>query len=95
MRQFIVLGFLSNSANTPGECLYLGTDRGAAMETVNEQGEYARRELYELATPQLRRHAAVDPEPGDEDGDPEPGDEDGDPEPGDEDGDPEPGDEDA
>ena len=62
MRQYLVLGFLSNSANAPGECLYLGTDRGAAMEKVNEPGEYARRELYDLATPQIRRHSAVEPE---------------------------------
>jgi len=62
MRQYLVLGFPSNSAKAPGECLYLGTDRGAAMEKVNEQGDYARRELYDLATPQIRRHSAVEPE---------------------------------
>jgi len=86
MRQFIVLGYTSNSTRDPGECLYLGTDRGEAMATVNAPGEHARRELYDLAAPQIRRHSAVEPvapvdqETGDEDTDPETGDEDIDPE---------------
>lgn len=82
MRQFIVLGFLSNSATAPGECLYLGTDRGEAMEKVNAPGDYARRELYDLATPQIRRHSAVEPDPP---VDPEAGGKDIDPETGGED----------
>jgi hypothetical protein len=57
MRQFIVLGFASNSKDDPGECLYLGSDRGEALTTVNTLGEHARRELYDLATPNVRRHA--------------------------------------
>lgn len=60
MRQYIVLGYTSNSVKDPGECLYLGSDRGEAMATVNTAGDHARRELYDLAHPQIRRHFDVD-----------------------------------
>ena len=62
MRQYIVLGYPSNSVNDPGECLYLGADRGEAMAMVNAAGEQARRELYDLASPQIRRHFDVKPD---------------------------------
>lgn len=60
MRQYIVLGFPSNSVTDPGECLYLGSDRGEAMAMVNTAGGHPRRELYDLAAPQIRRHFEVD-----------------------------------
>jgi len=56
MRQYLVLGYPSNSTKDHGECLYLGSDRGEAMAMVNTAGEQARRELYDLAAPQVRRH---------------------------------------
>lgn len=59
MRQFIVLGYTSNNTIDPGECLYLGADRGEALAKVNEAG-HMRRELYDLAAPQIRRHFEVD-----------------------------------
>lgn len=60
MRHFIVLGFASNSKKDTGKSLYLGSDRSKAIETVNVQSEkYKRRELYELAAPELRRHSEM------------------------------------
>ncbi len=67
MRQYIVLGFPSNSVTDSGECLYLGSDRGEAMAMVNTAGEQARRELYDLTAPQIRRHFDVDQPLGGED----------------------------
>lgn len=59
MRHFIVLGFASNSQKKDGEQLYLGSDRSEALEVVNTQSaQYARRELYELAISQVKRHRA-------------------------------------
>ena len=56
MRTFIVLGFATNSNKEAGECLYLGCDRGAAIDAANKQTEnHRRKELYELAVPALRR----------------------------------------
>lgn len=55
MRQFIVLGYTSNNTTDPGECLYLGVDRGEALAKVNEAG-HLRRELFDLASPHVRRH---------------------------------------
>lgn len=55
-----MLGFPSNSNNDPGECLYLGTDRGEAVRVVNNLGDYARQELYDLVNPQIRRHFPAD-----------------------------------
>lgn len=64
MRKFIVLGFKSNSKDEPGNSIYLGTDRGAAIEAVNRPvKKYARNELYELAVPDIRRHFAGSAEP--------------------------------
>lgn len=63
MRQFIVLGFATNSKTDSGESLYLGSDRGQALEIAGEQTEqYCRKEIYELATPMVRRHFAAAPE---------------------------------
>jgi len=60
MRKFIVLGFLTNSKKSAGEKLYLGPDYSKAKQTCETlTGKYARRELYELATPILRRHREV------------------------------------
>ena len=64
MRQFLVLGFSSNSASESGQCLYLGTDRGEALRVVNGPGKEVRRELYDLAHPHLRRNFA--PEVGEQ-----------------------------
>lgn len=66
MRHFIVLGFAGNSNKEPGKVLYVGPDHGKAIGIVNDTtGEEQRRELYELAVPQIRRHqvAAVVTEP--------------------------------
>lgn len=61
MRHFIVLGFSSNSQKEPGKQLHLGTDRGVAIEAVNAvDSKYVRKELYELAIPQIRRHKPVE-----------------------------------
>lgn len=62
MRQFIVLGFSSNSKSEAGESLYLGGDRGEAIAVANKpEASYARKEVYELATPHLRRHFESEP----------------------------------
>lgn len=60
MRHFIVLGFASNSKNDIGKSLYLGNDRSEALKKLNAQDKkFIRRELYELAVPQMRRHLSV------------------------------------
>lgn len=62
MRHFIVLGFSSHSKKEAGESLYLGEDRGEAIAVANKlESSYARKELYELATPHMRRHFYDDP----------------------------------
>ena len=59
MRQFIVLGFPSNSRQDPGESLYLGGNRGDAIAAVNEPDDrFARKAMYELAQPHMSRHFA-------------------------------------
>lgn len=73
MRQFIVLGYPSNSKADSGECLYLGSDRGAAMDVAKEQEEdYVRKSMFELAIPHLTRHfpgvGADDPSMQDDEG---------------------------
>lgn len=63
MRHFVVLGFTSNSQKVAGEILYLGNDREEALAAVNKPGKgFIRQELYELATPQIRRHMEADSE---------------------------------
>jgi len=59
MRHFVVLGFKSNSKGEAGEVVYLGSDRAEALAEVADVpsgGDHARRELYELAVPHVRRH---------------------------------------
>jgi hypothetical protein len=57
MRHFVVLGFETNSKAEAGEVLYADSDRAEALGVVNAVSEnHARRELYELAVPQIRRH---------------------------------------
>ncbi len=56
MRHFLVIGFAGNSRSEPGEHLYLGTDKTEATRVVNAVSEKSpRRELFELATPWIRR----------------------------------------
>ncbi len=60
MRHFIVLGFASCSQKDKGEALYLGCDRAEAIKEVNTpSANYVRRELYELAVPEIRRHSSL------------------------------------
>lgn len=77
MRQYLVLGFTSNSVSEPGKYLYLGTDRGAALLVANKPGREVRRELYDLAHPHLRRHFAPAVADNDDDQDPDHQDPDG------------------
>jgi hypothetical protein len=57
MRHFIVLGFSSSSQMDSGKQLHLGSDRGAAIAAVNTPDKkYIRKELFELAVPDMRRH---------------------------------------
>lgn len=57
MRQFIVLGYATTSKADSGECLYLGADRGAALDcTATAEAGYARKAMFELAIPQLNRY---------------------------------------
>ncbi len=64
MRQFIVLGFKTPSKTAVGESLYLGADNSAAIAVVNAASDgFARKELYDLTVPRIRRHSApLDPE---------------------------------
>jgi len=68
MRHFIVLGFATVSKDEVGQCLHLGHDRDAALNEVNAPGNgCARKELFELAVPYMRRQcaaASAEPEPG-------------------------------
>jgi hypothetical protein len=58
MRHFIVLGFASSSDKAKGKTIHLGSDRSKAIEEVNKESKaYKRRELYELASPEIRRHS--------------------------------------
>ena len=53
MRQFIVLGFRSESNREDGEMMYLGSDRQKAMKVVQEDvNEFSRQSLFEVAIPQ-------------------------------------------
>ncbi len=69
MRHFLVLGFATTSKKEAGKSLYLGSDRSSALEEVNTPSDkFMRKELFELAVPQIRRHkvAAVSDEPSKE-----------------------------
>lgn len=61
MRQFIVLGYASNSDKVLGQPLYLGADRSAGIAEANAPTGHTRKELYELAVPQIRRHFDATP----------------------------------
>lgn len=57
MRQFLVLGYATNSNSEQGEQVHLGSDRGEAIAVTNEPDErFARKQLYELALPHMSRH---------------------------------------
>jgi hypothetical protein len=62
MRQFLVLGFKTNSGKETGEQVHLGADRGKAIEVTNKPDAFTRKELFELATPHITRHFGK-PEP--------------------------------
>ena len=56
MRHFIVLGFDSNSQRDKGKQVYLDSDRGDAVAELNkDDGKFVRKELFELAVPEIRR----------------------------------------
>jgi hypothetical protein len=56
MRHFIVMGFCSNSQNDQGKQVHLGSDRGDAVAELNkDDGKFVRKELFELAVPEIRR----------------------------------------
>ena len=61
MRQFLVLGFNTTSTAEPGEIISIGTDRGEAIKAVNtDTGTFMRKELFELAVPQIRKQFAIE-----------------------------------
>ena len=56
MRHFIVRGFPSNSRLDAGEVLHVGGDRGEAIAITNKpEAKFVRKEMYELARPNLSR----------------------------------------
>ena len=56
MRHFVILGFKTPHNSEQGEQVHIGTDRGKAIDLVNTPDDrFARKELYELATPHIRR----------------------------------------
>jgi len=59
LRHFIVLGFQTTDNSEQGQPVYLGTDRGQAIQVVNalEEG-VVRKCLFEMATPHISRHFA-------------------------------------
>lgn len=56
MRHFIVLGFKTSLNTEEGKIVHKGTDCAKATANVNTpEKDYVRKELYELAVPQIRK----------------------------------------
>lgn len=57
MRQFLVLGYETNSTQDTGKVLHIGGDADKALKAVSNPGTgLVRSEMYELAIPMKRKH---------------------------------------
>lgn len=60
MRHFIVLGFKTSSNTEEGTVVHKGTDCQKAVASVNApEKSYIRKELFELALPQIRKQLST------------------------------------
>ena len=62
MRQFVILGYKTNSNSEQGELVALEQSRSEALKAVEDpSGGYVRKELFELAVPHKKKHFETKP----------------------------------